>query len=196
MSFCTLPVFLNLSKRRKCGWSVSAWKVPPKLSLKLQKLILSRNKIQQSWSSPTWSILLLDQLKLMNKTVELGVIYIGYIGLSLGTQDPRGPPANCGTSRVDCGYMISSVNIRQNFILFMFPSTNQILCWWRQGLPTSFHKSQYDPWSSRMPTIVSTYSKHIGCVLCLLNRTDCYVWIRQKNMWLFDIRVWNALDQS
>jgi len=43
--------------------------------LKSQKLILSRNKIQQSLSSPTWNILLLDQLKLMNKTVEQGVIY-------------------------------------------------------------------------------------------------------------------------
>jgi len=27
---------------------------------------------------------------------------IGYIGLSLGPQDPRGPPANCGTHRVNC----------------------------------------------------------------------------------------------
>ena len=36
-----------------------------------------------------------------------------------------------------------------------------------------------------MLTIVSIYSKHIGCVLCLLNRTDCYVWIRRKNYWLF-----------
>ena len=26
---------------------------------------------------------------------------IGYAGLSLGTQDPRGPPANCGTHRVN-----------------------------------------------------------------------------------------------
>jgi len=25
---------------------------------------------------------------------------IGYIGFSLGPQDPRGPPANCGTHRV------------------------------------------------------------------------------------------------
>jgi len=36
-----------------------------------------------------------------------------------------------------------------------------------------------------MPTIVSIYSKHAGCVLRLLNRTDCYVWLYQKNFWLF-----------
>jgi len=24
-----------------------------------------------------------------------------------------------------------------------------------------------------------------GCVLRLLNRTDCYVWIRGKSLWLF-----------
>ena len=34
--------------------------------------------------------------------------------------------------------------------------------------------NQYDGWSSRMPTIVSIYSKHAGCVLRLLNCTDCY----------------------
>jgi len=27
--------------------------------------------------------------------------------------------------------------------------------------------------------------KHIGCVLRLLNRADCYVWLYQKNLWLF-----------
>jgi len=26
-----------------------------------------------------------------------------------------------------------------------------------------------------MPTIVMSYSKHLGCVVCLLNRTDFYV---------------------
>jgi len=38
-----------------------------------------------------------------------------------------------------------------------------------------------------MPTIVSIYSKskHAGCVLRLLNRTNCYVWLYQKNFWLF-----------
>jgi len=29
---------------------------------------------------------------------------IGYIGLSLGPQDPRGPPTNCGTHRVNGRY--------------------------------------------------------------------------------------------
>ena len=36
-----------------------------------------------------------------------------------------------------------------------------------------------------MPTIVSIYSQHAGCVLRLLNRTDCDVWLCQKNLWLF-----------
>ena len=36
-----------------------------------------------------------------------------------------------------------------------------------------------------MPTIVSIYSKHAGCILRLLNRTDCDVWLYQKNLWLF-----------
>ena len=47
------------------------------------------------------------------------------------------------------------------------------------GLPTSFHESQYDGWSSCMPTIVSICLKHAGCVLRLLNRTDCYMWLYQ-----------------
>jgi len=37
-------------------------------------------------------------------------------------------------------------------------------------LPTSFHESQYDRWSSRMPTNMSIYSKHISCILRLVNR--------------------------
>jgi len=41
------------------------------------------------------------------------------------------------------------------------------------SLPTSFHESQYDGWSSRMPTIVWTCSKYADCVLRLLNCTDC-----------------------
>jgi len=42
---------------------------------------------------------------------------IGYIDLSLGPHDPRGPLANCGRHRVNCRYMISSAIIRQNFKL-------------------------------------------------------------------------------
>jgi len=38
------------------------------------------------------------------------------IGLSLGPQDPRGRPANCGTHRVNYRHMISSTIIRQNFM--------------------------------------------------------------------------------
>jgi len=36
-----------------------------------------------------------------------------------------------------------------------------------------------------MPAVVPIYSKHAGCVLRLLNRTDYYVWLYQKNLWLF-----------
>jgi len=31
---------------------------------------------------------------------------IGYIGLSLGPQDPRWPPTNCGTHRVNGWYTV------------------------------------------------------------------------------------------
>jgi len=40
----------------------------------------------------------------------------GYVGLSLGPQDPKGPPANCGTHRANCRNMISSIYIRQNVL--------------------------------------------------------------------------------
>jgi len=40
-----------------------------------------------------------------------------------------------------------------------------------------------------MPTILSIYSKHTGCVLRLLNRTDCYVWLYQKNLWMFMVEM-------
>jgi len=40
----------------------------------------------------------------------------GYIGLSLGPQDPKGPPGNLGTHRFNCRYMITPTNIRQNFM--------------------------------------------------------------------------------
>jgi len=44
------------------------------------------------------------------------------IGLSLGLwpQDPRGPPANCGTHRVNCRYVNSSTVISQYFMLELF----------------------------------------------------------------------------
>jgi len=53
------------------------------------------------------------------------------------------------------------------------------------SLPTSFHEYQYDRWLSRMSTVVSSHPKHAGCVLPLVNRVDCYAWIRWKNLWLF-----------
>jgi len=42
---------------------------------------------------------------------------IGYIGLSLEPQDPREPPSNFGTHRLNCRYVISSTIIPQNFML-------------------------------------------------------------------------------
>jgi len=50
---------------------------------------------------------------------DLPIRHIG-LSLGLGPQDPRGPPANCGTHRVNCRYVISSTIIRQNFMLELF----------------------------------------------------------------------------
>ena len=50
---------------------------------------------------------------------DLPIRHIG-LSLGLGPQDPRGPPANCGTHSVNCRYVISSTIIRQNFILQLF----------------------------------------------------------------------------
>jgi len=41
---------------------------------------------------------------------------IGYIGLSLGPQDPRGPPTNCDTHRVNDRYMTIQIKLRQKFM--------------------------------------------------------------------------------
>jgi len=41
-----------------------------------------------------------------NRSETLPDSPIGYIGLSLGPQDPSGPPTNCGTHRVNGRYMI------------------------------------------------------------------------------------------
>jgi len=42
---------------------------------------------------------------------------IGYIGLSLGPQGPKGPPTNCGTHRVNGRYMIIYINFVKNLYL-------------------------------------------------------------------------------
>ena len=52
-------------------------------------------------------------------------------------------------------------------------------------VPTSFHESQHTHWLSRMPSIVSIYSSMLAASCVLLNRIDCYVWIRRNNVWLF-----------
>jgi len=41
----------------------------------------------------------------------------GYIGLSLGPQDPKGPPTNCGTHRVDGGIWSFRLNFVKNVCL-------------------------------------------------------------------------------
>jgi len=41
-----------------------------------------------------------------------------------------------------------------------------------ESCKTNFHESQYDGWSSRMPTILPIYAKHVGCILRLLNCTE------------------------
>jgi len=45
---------------------------------------------------------------------------IGYVGLSLGLQDPRGIPANCGTHKVNCRYMMRSISNHQHFFFIKF----------------------------------------------------------------------------
>ena len=97
----------------------------------------------------------------------------------------KGASENCGTHRVNGRYIIIQIKLRQKFyVLFIiheiqFYSTFVVVT---PSLPTSFHESQYDGWSSCMPTIVSICSKHVGCVLRLLNRIDCYVWLYQKKL--------------
>jgi len=46
--------------------------------------------------------------------------------------------------------------------------------------------------------IESIHSKHVGCFLCLLNRTHCYVWIRRKNLWpfVFEMHLMETQDCS
>jgi len=49
--------------------------------------------------------------------------WVVYTLLSLGSQDPRGPPAKCGTHRVNRRYCVRSVrkiNIRQRFMFSIF----------------------------------------------------------------------------
>jgi len=65
-----------------------------------------------------------------------------------------------------------------------FYSPAEISCWQREAFPRSFHESQYDRWSRRKPTIVSSNSKQVGCVLHWVNRVNCLVWVRRKNLWL------------
>jgi len=49
-------------------------------------------------------------------------------------------------------------------LLFTKFSFIQLSWWWRQSLPTSFHGSHYDRWTSRMPSIVSILESCAGRV--------------------------------
>jgi len=80
-------------------------------------IVISLNKHE------TWSSFILNSCKQILGLKRVATLWwagpdlaIGNIGLSIGPQDPRGPPANCGTHRVNCRYMISSTTIRQNFM--------------------------------------------------------------------------------
>jgi len=39
-------------------------------------------------------------------------------------------------------------------------------------------------WGRALP-LLATRLKHTGCVLRFLNGTDCYVWLYEKNLWIF-----------
>jgi len=83
-------------------------------------------------------------------------------------------------------------SFRSNFVkiyVFNYDSRNSVLFDFRGDNASVLQRVsmniQHDGWSSRMPTIVSIYSKHVGCVLRLLNSTDWFVWLSQKtNLWL------------
>ena len=82
----------------------------------------SRVDARGSWSTSVFILNRKWNFAIMAKAVvfNLGVrprldLPIGYVRLSLGPQDPRGPTANCGTHRANCRHMISSINIHQNF---------------------------------------------------------------------------------
>jgi len=57
---------------------------------------------------------------------------IGYIGLSLGPQDPRGAPTNCGTHRVNGQYMIILIKLSKIYVLKLLPTIFGFiqLSWW------------------------------------------------------------------
>jgi len=60
--------------------------------------------------------------------------------------------------------------------IFLFRFRNILVSY--QAVPLTFY-------NKIALMIVSICSEHVGCVLCLLNRTDCYVGIRRKNLLLF-----------
>ena len=115
---------------------------------------------------------------------------IGYVGLSLGCQGPRGPPANCGTHWVNYRSMISSINICQNFmprLLFMNFSSIHLITFRVdntrvfQRVSMKFNMTVGQA-ACRLLCRYRQLKAACGCVLCLLIRTDCYVWIRRKNL--------------
>ena len=82
---------------------------------------------------------------------------IGHVSLSLGPQDPRGPPANCGRHGVNCRYCISVV-----FNLFCsLKSTSVSVCF--QGisrLPSAF---VFLRWLKLAHISIQVCTFHDGC---------------------------------
>jgi len=107
---------------------------------------------------------------------------MGNVGLSLGPQDPWGPPTNYGTHTVNWRYMIRSINIRQNFMSSLFMKLSFIhLMRFRVDNARFFQ-----PVSTNLNMIVGQDICRLYCSVVVLkagwrrllrsvNRTDCYV---------------------
>jgi len=105
---------------------------------------------------------------------------IGYIGLSLGPQDPRGPPKNCGTHRVNAGIWSFRLNFVKNVCLNYY-SRNLVSFNFRGHHARVFQRVSMNLNMTVGQAAHTKYcvGKHVGCVLRLLNRTDCYVWLQK-----------------
>jgi len=67
-------------------------------------------KLHNPYSRRLWK-----KNQLINNVGSAGFT-LGYIGLSLGSQDRKGPPTNCGTHRVNARDMIIYIKLRQIFM--------------------------------------------------------------------------------
>ena len=85
----------------------------------IRALSLSSKIFQMSLCEPELILTSYTALKITGGFKAEPDLPIGYVGSSLGSQDPRGPPATCGPHRVNCRYMICSINIRKNFVVII-----------------------------------------------------------------------------